>query len=153
MSFFSWFRRKPNRLLFRYHNGGSEVSADPLALLRRILNDPIVGDLEQAAAYIDACKEPESSEILSRLCDIFGIVRYDSKCQTGLTDIEIMAVVQAFGDYMDVVKKNTSPGPTLPPPGDLESSISLTPPAGLENPFSDLPSAPSEQNYDGATTL
>jgi hypothetical protein len=152
MGIFSWKKRREERkrLLFRYHNGQSRVVADPMLLWRAILNHPKL-DLATAGAFIDAGQEPESSEALQTLCDIFGLVRFDPQTGAGLTDLEVLDVAGQFSEYMDLVKKNISPGPMPPPPGDSWSSISLEPQDEPANASSDSSSTAAEPSCAAAT--
>lgn len=152
MGIFSWRKRRleRGRLLFRYYNGRSRVAADPMQLWRALLNHPSL-NLENAGAILDAGKEPESSELLQVLADIFGLVRFDPKTGAGLTDLEIVDVAGQFNEYMDIIKKKLSPGPMPPPRGDSESWISLDPQVEPPSASSDSSSMPEEPTSAAAT--
>jgi len=114
-----------------------------MRLWRALLNHPKL-NLETIGPLLDCAKEPESSDALQALAEIFGLTRFDAKTGSGLPDLEMLDVAGRFNEYMDVVKKNIAPGPTPPPPGDLGSWISLEPQDGPESASGDSSSIPAE---------
>ena len=149
MGLLNWWRkrqRQSQRMIFRYHNGLSVIAADPLVIWRRIINNPGL-QLDRCAAYINAGKEPESTEIVRSLCDIFGLRRYEPGTGLGLTDLELVDVLGDFVAYMDVVKKNISRGLTSPAHGESRPSFDFQEaPTEPTKPASDSPSTPNEVN-------
>lgn len=105
------FRRR--RLLFRYHNGERRIAADPLVLYRRLIKE---GDqLVVLATAFDQQKDPEADEFIRRLCEIFGLSRWDPATGRGLTDAEIIRVFQDFNVFLQEIRENFFPGSTSPP--------------------------------------
>jgi len=142
--------RQADRLIFRYHNGLFWTAADPILLWRQLLNRPEL-NYDGIAAALDAGQEPESSQAIEALCQVFGLTRFDARRGAGLTDLEMLDMLGDFQEYLATVKKNISPGPTSPAPGESWSSISLAPQGEATNPSSDLPSTPPAPNAASAT--
>lgn len=125
-----------DRLIFKFFDGERERAVDPLAALRRLratgcdinaqltlLNDAPDESIREEAwlSLVNATREVFD---LKPLRDDFtgggGICR-------GLTEQETFDVFDRFGEFIDALKKNTNPKPTLPPsseppvcPGSVE---------------------------------
>ncbi|MCS7239599.1 MAG: hypothetical protein NZ899_15235 [Thermoguttaceae bacterium] len=85
-----WLRRR--RLvkagyLFRYFDGLTYRYADPLAIYRALIDHP-AGILELTAA-LEQGKEPETSQLLAAVAEVFGLTRFDPWTGVGLLDQKI----------------------------------------------------------------
>jgi thiamine pyrophosphate-dependent acetolactate synthase large subunit-like protein len=107
-----WFWKR-RRGLFRYHNGRRWVYADPLPLYRKVLKE--ADQLVVLGAAFDQQKDPEASEFVQKLAEIFELTRYDPQTGRGLTDAEVVAVFQQFDAFLREIRENFFPGSTSPP--------------------------------------
>jgi hypothetical protein len=130
-----WFRDrrlKKRRSLFRYWNGEKHVYADPFKVWRAILNHPKF-NVETMAYLVDEGAEPETTVCVEAMCEIFNVSRWNSENTTGLTDMEIIAMLDSFDLYLGSVKKNSSLGVTSSVHTELESSSSKEAPPQTTN--------------------
>lgn len=103
------FRR---RLLFRYHNGRRRVAADPVVLYRRVLQE--ADQLSVLAAGFDEQREPEATEFVEKLAEIFALHRWDPQRGEGLTDFEVLDVFRRFNALLQEVRDRFFSG-SMPP--------------------------------------
>ena len=141
-------RLKKRRSLFRYWNGKREVYGDPFSIWRQILNHPKF-NAETMAFLVDEGSEPETTICVEAMCEIFGVQRWDAETQTGLTDMEIIMLLDGFDNYLSTVKKNSSLGATSSPATASESSTSTEPQTEATNSSADATSTSSEQSCAG----
>ncbi len=109
--FRNWFRQRKLRrsgIYFRYFDGQRVRYGDPLQLYRAFVHHP--ANLAVLAPAVDEQKEPETTQFLQAICEIFGLHRYDPATGRGLTDAEILGVVDQFYRYLEEVKKKLGPG-------------------------------------------
>ena len=123
------------REIFKYHDGVRDRYGDPFVIARKLKTNQH-GDLAALEAMAGEMQEPETTQFVQVLREAFGIPPWNDLDGEGLTDWNVMDVFQRFGDYIEGLKKNTSPGPISSPPTDSESSVSL-------EPQNDVTSAPS----------
>lgn len=122
-----WFRlRRMARSggLLRFHDGTGWRYADPFDVWRKLNSGGV--DLVALAPFVDKGHEPETTQFLNVASAAFGVKRFNSADQTGLTDWEIVNLVGLLGAYANDVKKNTNPGPTSPSPTASECSTAQT---------------------------
>lgn len=134
-----WFltaRRLRNRGLFQWHDGTRKRFSDPFTLWRAILSHTGI-NLSRNADAIDAGAEPECSDAIKGLCEVFGCNRWSDTTKTGLLDREVLGLLSGLTDYIEALKKNGSPGLTSPSPTDSPSSTSPVPPSDPTNSSSD----------------
>lgn len=96
--------------LFRYFDGTAYRYEDPLKLYRAILHHP--AGLFDLAPAVDQGKEPETSQFLAALCEIFSVRRYDAVSGEGLLDGEILRLFEDFCTFLAEWKKKLPPGST-----------------------------------------
>ena len=96
-------------------------SVDPMRAWRSILTNEEVR-IEEAFDAIERGGEPETTNTLKAICLAFGVSRYDETTQAGLTDGELLAILDDFSDYVSNTKKKTSTSPTWRARTGLESS-------------------------------
>jgi hypothetical protein len=102
------WRLKRSGALFRYYNGRRIVWGDVLYLYRRILHhDP---DIVSLLPAVDEQKEPETSEFLKAIEEIFGLRRFDPETGSGLTESEIVVLFQRFLHHLEHLKKKVDHG-------------------------------------------
>lgn len=107
-----WFWRR-RRGLFRYYNGQRWIDADPLPLYRKVLKE--ADQLVVLGAAFDEQKDPEASEFVAKLAEIFELSRYNPETGKGLTDAEVVAVFQQFDAFLREIRENFFPGSTSRP--------------------------------------
>jgi hypothetical protein len=151
MNWWSDRKIKKRRGLFRYHDGSRWRYADPFAAWRSILNHPTF-NIETMAHEIDAGGEPETTICIEAMCEVFDLKRWDKYSATGLTDWQVLAVLDQFDTYLTSVKKNSSRGQTLSEPTASESSTSRVPQEPTTNPLSDSTSVETESISEGGTS-
>lgn len=102
---FSFFSKKPNRLLFRFYDGQTWRCEDPLLIRQRIDSHPDYRwDVHPAMAEKGDAKAFEI--VLNAICEGFGVTRYDWQTKTGLTQAELLELLNKFAIYLDSIKKN-----------------------------------------------
>lgn len=106
--FFRFWRLR-RRGLFLYFDGTRRRWGDPFAIYRALTNSEV--DLEALAPEVDEQKEPATSQVLKVLCEAFDVQRWDDKTHTGLTDNEILALIEQLDAFAEGAKKKRSPGP------------------------------------------
>ena len=142
---------KNQRGLFRYHDGERWRYSDPFAVWRSILNHPTF-NIETMAHEIDAGAEPETTICIEAMCEVFDLKRWDKYSNTGLTDWQVLAILDQFDGYLTSVKKNFNRGQTSSAPTASESSTSPVPPEPTTKPLSDSTFAETEPISDGGTS-
>lgn len=149
-----WFRgcRWRSRRLFRYWDGRRWRYGDPFVLWRAIVNHPTV-NFENALPLVDEGQEPETSQVIAALYSIFDVAAWNEQQGTGLTQWEVLGVLGSFNEYLESLKKSTSPGPISSPPTEwTPSSASPAAPDPAESASSASGSTPSASTPDAATT-
>jgi len=104
-----WYRRwrlTKEGALFRYYNGRRIVYGDVLSLYRRITTHE--ANIPALLDAVDAQQEPETTQFLNAVCDVFGLERYNEKTGRGLTEWEIIAVFVRFLELLESLKKKYS---------------------------------------------
>jgi hypothetical protein len=145
-------RRTRTRLIYRYWNGVAWRHGDPFSIWRGILNNPKI-DVLESLGDVDQGIEPITGQVLSVVSEAFGLVRWDEARRTGLTDMEVVQVLLGLSEYLSRIKKNGSPGPTLPEPTGSMSSISLVPQGDVGRGCLGCGSAPDGQSAGGPGTF
>jgi len=134
---FGWIRRRrlARRELLRYWDGTRTRYGDPFLLWRALTHH----DTIQLGTHWDAAEngeEPATTELVTATAEIFGVSRFVQEATgtaSGLTDWELMGLLEQLVDYIDALKKKHNPQPTSSPPTDSESSTSPGPPNEAEN--------------------
>jgi len=103
-------RRNVSRGLFPYHDGTRQRWGDPFTIYRKLKSSDV--DLGQIGDAVDRQEEPETTQALGLVTEAFGVQRWNDEGQTGLTDLEILALPVLLGNYLEGVKKNTGTGST-----------------------------------------
>lgn len=116
------------RLLFRFDDGRQERAVDPFKVWRELQNHPTL-NLERDLPFVDDGVEPETTNCLAAICQIFGVERFDPISGDGMTDWELLNLLEGLAAYLEALKKNISGGPTSPAVTAAESSTSQAPPS------------------------
>lgn len=114
------------RGLLPFFDGIRQRWADPFLVWRALYNHPVV-NLEKHGAAADEGSEPETTEYIKAIVEVFGVQRWDDVTRTGLTDWEILHLIPQLSSHLVALKKNTSPGPTSSPPTEPVSSSGQAP--------------------------
>lgn len=126
-SVIQWFqdysaRRK--RLLFRVFDGRRMRAIDPWQAYRSLKNDPEFNPLE-GLEEVRSNMEPETSRCMRSICRAFNVELFDSRTQRGLTEAELLYVLDEFLTFCEGVQKKTPDGSTSAQP--TESTLSGSP--------------------------
>lgn len=110
-----FWRKNKDREIFRFWDGKAHRGIDPIKALRalhthdtfNIATDPLMaekGDQESIAKTLQAIR------------DAFGVTEYSEQNgkSSGLTEGEQFELFWQFFEFVDALKKNTGPKPTLP---------------------------------------
>lgn len=108
-------RWNEQRLLFKYWDGHRQRAIDPFRVYREFRSDPQI-DLATIGPQVDNWEEPATGLLLSAICRVFGVKRYDDDTGLGLTDPELLNLFGDLNDYLEDVKKKYNLGPTSPQP-------------------------------------
>jgi hypothetical protein len=119
----STWRLRNERLLFRFHDGRQTRAVDPFKVWRELRNHPTF-DFQSKLPLVDKGLEPATTDCVNALCDIFGVERWNEAWERGLTDWEILNLLDYHAQFLDTLKKNINGGPISSPPTDSASSIS-----------------------------
>lgn len=130
-----WFRRRTldnfytpkERKIYRYFNGEKVVHADPMILYKKIM---AVG--QELAVDIDVAKSPckeaiqADDEAVRKLREIFEVkpVTSDGK---GLGEAEVIELFDHFWEFLEGLKKNSSPSSTTSTSASSPPADSVTP--------------------------
>lgn len=149
-----WWRGRKvlkNRMLYPYWDGTKRRYGDPFKIWRELKNNGIV-DLDAVAPLVDAGQEPETTKSVEAIAAAFQVRRWNEATKSGLTDWEVLALYWEMASFIEALKKNISPGPTLPEPTDLQSSTSQEHQPETTNASSDCGSAETEQTQGEQTS-
>jgi hypothetical protein len=105
----------PERLIFKYHDGSKERSADPMLVFRAMLAHPTF-ELEKHIDELIA-DDPHIQSEASKLAvqatrDILGIKAWSEDNPDGLTELDTLAVLASFVAFTEQLKKNGRGQPT-----------------------------------------
>ena len=125
----NWWKnraREKSRAIFRYWDGKKERAIDPMLAWQGLISD-VEFNLDTHPAQIDR-GEIEAIQVGSRTVQrVFAVKPVD---EGGLTQLESLDLLVDYFDYLDTLKKNINPMPTLPQPTALPSSVTSTTNAG-----------------------
>lgn len=154
---FGWFKRKQNhddpsvystteRAIYRYTDGSKMVTADPLVLVRKLMEIQ-----PELAVDIKVAHSPSKDnlkahvEMIAKLRNLFGVKPIEDG---GLTESQLLDLFNHFLEYIDAVKKNSPNSATPPAATSATSEIS-----SVESPptpsFSECGSAATEHPTGG----
>lgn len=104
-----WIRRRrlASRGLFPYHDGRRLRHADPFTVWRLLHHHPEL-NMEAIGPLVDEGREPETSQLIAALAEIFDVLRFDDASGRGMTDWEILGLLAELDEFLDGVKKNSS---------------------------------------------
>lgn len=110
------FYRASTRDIFQYHDGVRRRYGDPLVLYRGLASHAAINLAEDMARLLDGgdAGVEAHQRIVSAVRDVFGVPAYGDR-QPGLTERETIDLFWEFADFIEVLKKNSSPLPTSPP--------------------------------------
>jgi hypothetical protein len=104
-----WRLRRSGQV-FCYFDGQRKRYGDPLQLWRAFVHHP--ANLPALAPAVDEQKEPETTQFIQGVCEVFGLTRYDPLSGVGLTDAEVLMTLESFHAYLEAVKKKAGLGST-----------------------------------------
>lgn len=102
---------KPSdRMIYEYFDGKQQVRRDPIVLYRKIseVGQELSVDIRAANSKLSntiAMKGHES--VIKKVKTIFGVTSFEEG--GGLTEVELMSLLDHFLFYCDAVKKNLNP--------------------------------------------
>ena len=109
------FNRPRKREIYRYHDGQRTRGADPIEVLRKMGNhEKFVFEkhVAECASPEPAISEPAAEISIAATRDIFGIKPWSDETESGLTELETLAVLNGFCEFIDGLKKNGNGQPT-----------------------------------------
>ncbi len=125
-------QRLPERELFDYWDGTQQRKADPLACWRKIYNHETYRH-DTHPLLMDEGDQEAIEIVLAMVREVFDVEEWDG--ESGLTQGETIDLFIDFLEYLDSVKKNTSPIATQPPP-----TASTSPTSNGQTPSDSSPS-------------
>ena len=111
--------------LFQYWDGSETRSCDPFFTWRKYEHHE--GIDHDSLELVDKNIEPFTTDFVSALCDVFNVSRYDEATETGLTELEIMDLVNQLSQWFEDLKKNGDGSLILSEHTDSPPSISPEP--------------------------
>ena len=113
-------RSRRQRDLFVYFDGKRTRQIDPMRVHIELDCHPeFRWDLGNA---VDQGETEATQTVLKATREVFGLEAFDELTGRGLTAQETLAVLYQYTEFIEIVKKKYSPGPTSPPLGEPESS-------------------------------
>ena len=113
------------RAIFRFWDGRRVRAVDPIEVSRLLRRDPFF-DAETHLKLIDAGDDEAIRVTANAVRQAFGIPDLQGG---GLAELECLAVLMDFYEFLHALKKNTSPTPSEQPPTEsLSSDASTMPP-------------------------
>jgi len=88
-----WRLRRSGQV-FCYFDGQRKRYGDPLQLWRAFVHHP--ANLPALAPAVDEQKEPETTQFIQGVFEVFGLTRYDPLSGVGLTDAEVLMTLESF---------------------------------------------------------
>ena len=137
-----------NQAVFPYYDGERKRYADPFGVWRKLVNHPKF-NMQEMTPLVEMGEEPETTICIEAVVEVFGIKRWNPVTHTGLTDMQVLIVLDRFDNFLGAIKKNFVYGSTSSPTTDLESSISPEPPKEATNSSSPSTSTSTEPNSAG----
>lgn len=107
------------RKIFRYHNGSRWIEADPAPLWERLMDKSAeLGANFKAAAVPSKWQQEANRNVIKYLREVFEIAPLEDgwkmPTEGSLTGEQVVELFNVFMTFCGCVKKNSSPGPTLP---------------------------------------
>lgn len=132
------YMARRRRSIFRYWDGARNRFADPMAIYRALQQHPRF-NWDVHPALID-CGDLDALALTAEAVrTAFGIAPVE---QDGLTEAECVTLLAAFVGYLEALKKNGSPTPTLPAPSEPAPSTPATPDTSEPSASGSTASAP-----------
>jgi hypothetical protein len=95
------------RAIFPYHNGQSQVFADPLALQRK-LNVLLQGDIGTVVKEAYTATVGDTGGAMQKLLDAireaFSLSPVDPATGQGITDLMALSIFRQFGEFLSAKK-------------------------------------------------
>jgi len=128
------------RMIYSYFDGKEVVHRDPIVLHRKVTE---VG--QELAVDIKASDNKLSNKIaaeghkgtIEKVKKIFGVTAYEESKGEGLTEAELLALLDHFLTYCQLVKKNSNP---------LSTSSTATSPSTVPSPAGPSPTTSSSDS-------
>lgn len=120
----SWFKKNESdtvgifrlrdRKIYTYFDGQKDVQADPMILYKGLMaNGPeLAAELKLALSAMAGKAATEAHD--SAIAQIRQVFNIKPLAESGLTEGETLDLMSSFWEYMETLKKNTSPSATLP---------------------------------------
>ena len=106
-----------DKRLFKYWDSTQWRYIDPVTAFRKCQHHEAM-DWDNKGTLIEAGSEPETTEYVQAICDIFDVEKYDESTGEGLTETELAGLLNHLTEWLLGVKKNTSGSSTSPEPTD-----------------------------------
>lgn len=109
------------RGLYIYHDGRRTRRADWLRLWRRFCAVEMFAD-EEVMAAVDQQRDPQCEAYLQEVARLFCVDRYDERTGRGMTDQQLLALVEDFAAFILQKKSEGEAWRTSSAPADPASS-------------------------------
>lgn len=121
-------RRERGREIFRFWDGARERGADPISVMRAIaLDEVFVPEVHLDPLLLEGIPNRDAAEASQIAVEaarrIFGVQAW-SDDQPGLTEQETLQLWLNFAEYLDGLKKNSSPNQTGPEVTETAPTVS-----------------------------
>ena len=105
--------RPAERRIYRFFDGASEVTADPLDLYQRLMQVwPELSSAMKVARSASKDAEKNRPVVMEKIRFVFGVEALKRDGTGGLNEEETAGLLHHFMRYVESLKKNTSPSPT-----------------------------------------
>lgn len=114
-------RAAARRGLYVYHDGRRFRQADWLRLWRRFCAVEMFAD-DDVMAAVDEQRDPQCEQYLEEVARLFNVQRYDERNGRGMTDQQLLALVEDFAAFILKKKSEGEASLTSSAPADRGSS-------------------------------
>lgn len=112
------------RLIYSYWNGKELIKADPMTLYKKVMSHGAEISIDwKVSSSVSKDAISSHSNLIKRLREIFEIPPFQSD---GLTESELIDLLDHFLSFVNIVKKNSSISATLPNSMELSLTSSET---------------------------
>ena len=103
---------------------GADRIVDPFRVFRELSSSKTVDIETQLPVAMETGAEPETTDLIEFVCEVFGVKRFNAETKTGMMDAEVLALFLDFSSFLESIKKNIDPGSTSSEPTESKSSQS-----------------------------
>lgn len=138
-----------SRAIYSYFDGKNVVSRDPIVLYRKVaeVGQELSVDIRAANSVLSAkIAAAGQAGVVKKIKQIFGVTSFEEG--GGLTETELMALLDHFLEYCDRVKKNSNPLTTTTPEISSTSTTDTKENTGNTPPTTPTPDSSSTKEEE-----